>query len=174
MSKLIAVLLAVLFAFFGCMRRPGLTIEALKNGQYRVENFEGIIQLRDGRYEGEPYVEGAASRPVFILSDLSALGDLNGDGVEDAAAILVGNFGGSGTFYYLRAVINQMGKPMDVAGALLGDRIRLESIRISEGMITIGMVEHGQGDPMTSPSAAAVVVYRLQGKQLIQESRNSY
>ncbi len=44
MSKLIAVLLAVLFAFFGCMRHPGLTIEALKNGQYKAESFRTLVK----------------------------------------------------------------------------------------------------------------------------------
>ncbi|MFC1716197.1 hypothetical protein ACFL6S_21170 [Candidatus Poribacteria bacterium] len=76
-KKSIVSLLAITLILFGCTSHPPLTLEALKNAQYKAEDFEGVIQLKDSKYEGAPYVEGAASRPVFTLSGVNAFGDLN-------------------------------------------------------------------------------------------------
>ena len=65
------------------------------------------IQLDGGVWEGEPYQEGATSRPMaHLYSDdtgqpMTALGDLNGDGVDELAAVLAVELGGSGTFMHL-------------------------------------------------------------------------
>ena len=74
-----------------------------------VATYEGIteepITLIDGRWEGEPYVEGGASRPSVGLIDHFVLnGDLNGDGRAEAAALLWSSSGGSGTRLYLAVV----------------------------------------------------------------------
>ncbi|MCB0173146.1 MAG: LysM peptidoglycan-binding domain-containing protein, partial [Anaerolineae bacterium] len=75
-----------------------LTIDQLANATYTGIYDDQEVTLTDGQYEGEPFVEGGASRPTvnFNPNDV-AFGDLNGDGVEDAAVLLSENSGGSGT-----------------------------------------------------------------------------
>ena len=55
-------------------------------------------------------------------------GDINNDGAPDAAVVLAASGGGSGTFYSLEAVVNQYGKPVDIASISLGDRIVVKAV----------------------------------------------
>ena len=112
------------------VNNPKLTAEELKNAEYQGI-YQEPIQLTDGTYEGEPFVEGGASRPTVTFIEPNAgpmaWGDLNGDGVDDAVVLLVENSGGSGSFVYMAAVLNQGGKPENVDTVLLGDRAQVQS-----------------------------------------------
>ena len=55
------------------------------------------VTLTGGRWEGEPFVEGGASRPTVGLVDHFILtGDLDGDGLDEAVTFLWESSGGSG------------------------------------------------------------------------------
>ena len=82
----------------------------------------GRAQLKDGVFE-EPAAPDSATKTKIWLGDLRALGDINGDGAEDALVTLVVDPGGSGTFTYLALVLNENGKARPFAAVLLGDRI---------------------------------------------------
>ena len=57
--------------------------------------YEEPVQLTEGTYTGDPFVEGGASRLGVVFADrYVADGELNGDGAEDAAAILAETSGG--------------------------------------------------------------------------------
>jgi heat shock protein HslJ/LysM repeat protein len=145
-----------------------LTLEALQNASYQGI-YDEPVQLTDGRYEGEPFVPGGASRPTVVLQpEAYAFGDLNGDGVDDAAVILIENSGGSGSFIYLAAVINVGGAPVNVATQLVGDREQVQAISIDGNEITVHMVTHGPNDPMCCPTQEVTKRYRLQGDQLVE------
>jgi hypothetical protein len=80
------------------------------------------VQLEDGFFEGE---DGTVS----LLTAIS--GDLNGDAVDDHAAILVLDSRGSGVFYYLNVLLNDgNGKLGKAREALLGDRIKFDFMDI--------------------------------------------
>jgi hypothetical protein len=148
----------------------GLSPQNLANATYQGI-YEQPVTLVDGVYEGEPFVEGGASRPTVILIDTPiAYGDINGEGQEDAAVLLAENSGGSGTFVYLAAVVNQDGQPVNVATTLLGDRVQVESLKIENDQIVVEMVQAGPDDPMCCPSQRAVKTYELQGDQLVETS----
>jgi len=145
---------------------PSLTLEALKNAEYQSEfPASRKARLTNGAYR-EKIVPGSATELVIILSDKFALGDLNGDGVEDAAVVLVSNPGGSGTFYDLAAVINQNGTPKHVASLLLGDRVKVKSLSIRSGEVAVEMTKHGPKDPMCCPTLEVTQKYKLQGDKL--------
>ena len=150
---------------------PPLTVEMLKNAEYRSEwPAEGVAKLTDGEYQ-EEIVPGAASKLIIVVyPDMHAFGDLDGDGVDDAAVVLATSGGGSGTFISLEAVINDKGTPKYVASAELGDRAKIESVVIESGEITVDMVTHGPDDPMCCPTAEATQKYKLQGDALVQIS----
>jgi predicted small lipoprotein YifL len=149
---------------------PPLTVEMLKNAEYKSEwPAEGVAKLTDGEYQ-EEIVPGAASKLVIALyPDMHAFGDLNGDGVDDAAVVLATSGGGSGTFISLEAVLNEEGRPKHVASASLGDRAQIKSVAIESGEITVDMVTHGPEDPMCCPGGRytrSVAKLRLKERKL--------
>lgn len=145
----------------------GLSPEALRNGTYFIENL-GEIQLTDGTYENK-YGEGATMVDTVELESL-ALGDLNGDGVDDGAVVLWWSGGGSGVFGYLAAVVDEGGMPRQAAIQAIGDRTQIESLAIDNGQIVIQAITHGPEDPMCCPTQQVVDIYELQGDQLVQTS----
>jgi heat shock protein HslJ len=87
---------------------------------------------------------------------------LNGDGLADAAVLLVENSGGSGAFVYLAIVLNNEGIPENTATTLLGDRVSPEAISIVEGEIVLEASTHAPDDPMCCPSQKTRTTYGLQ------------
>ncbi len=145
-----------------------LSVDQLKNASYDGI-YDQPVTLVDGYYEGEPFVEGGASRPtVTFVGDLVAYGDLNGDGVEDAAVLLAESSGGSGTFTYLAAVVNQDGQPVNAGTVLLGDRTQIKSLAIQNGQIVMEIVTQGPDDPMCCPTLKVRKTYSLQDGQLVE------
>ena len=143
-----------------------LTLEQLANGVYLSEWVEGgKVQLTDGFYR-EPLAEDGASELVVTLSEVKAFGDLNADGLEDAAIVLVTNAGGSGTFYELAAIVNQDGTPHQIGSQFLGDRIELQSVAVEEGKVVVQMKTHGTDDPFCCPTVQTTERYQVQGDQL--------
>lgn len=116
--------------------------------------------------DGTPYsVEGSLS------SDGTAFGDLDGDGVPDAAVILAENAGGTGYFYSIAAVINKGGQPVIVAyGATdLGDRPDIKSITIKDGIITVNALVVGSNDAFSNPTQPKTFNYKLVDGKLISQ-----
>jgi len=146
-----------------------LTVAMLKNAEVQGI-YQDPVQLTNGTYEGEPFVEGGASRPTVTFIEPHAIGDLNGDGVDDAAVLLVENSGGSGSFVYLAAILNQEGTPENAGTVLLGDRAQVQSLTIADGQISVTMVTHGPDDPMCCPTQEVQQTYELQDNELVQTS----
>jgi hypothetical protein len=81
-----------------------------------IENatFTGIydepITLDNGRWQGEPFVAGGASRPTAgLATDFYLSGDIAGDGLAEAIVILWENSGGTGSYSYVAVVGLQEG-----------------------------------------------------------------
>jgi hypothetical protein len=147
-----------------------LTLTQLRNATYQGI-YKQPVQLSDGKYEGPPFVEGGASRPTVTLMDrFYALGDVNGDAVPDSAVLLAENSGGSGTFVYVAAVLNQDGQPINVATQLLGDRPDIQSIAIDQGEILINMLVAGPDSPLCCPDLPVSPRFRLEGDKVAEET----
>jgi hypothetical protein len=144
-----------------------LSAAALASATY-TGIYEEPVTLTDGSWQGEPFVEGGASAPtVTLLPEPQASGDLNADGVADAAVLLVENSGGSGSFVYLAAVLNEGGQPVNAATTLLGDGVQVSSLTIEEGRIRVEALTFAPEDPMCCPSVQQTLVYELQGDTLV-------
>ena len=156
--------LLLLSAGAGCGRRaaPPLTAEALRNASYHAEYVEqGRVTLHGGRYEN------AGETPVRItLLDLTAFGDLDGDGAVDAAVLLACETGGSGVFVQLAPVLNRQGRPLNPDTTFLGDRVKVERLRIEVGQVVVDLVTQGPDDPRCCPTRREARFYRLRGRAL--------
>lgn len=139
--------------------------------EYRCEDIQ--VTLKDGEFR-EPIAPDSASENVVQLMDLKAIGDVTGDGVDDAAVLFWNNSGGSGTFIYLAVVTGEDGQVSNLATTLLGDRVQVESLAIESGKIIVDSVQHGPDDPMCCPSEKVREIYALEGDTMDQESREVF
>ncbi|RIK58851.1 MAG: hypothetical protein DCC57_00010 [Chloroflexi bacterium] len=145
----------------------GLELTALQNATY-TGIYDKPVPLHDGRYEGEPFVAGGASRPtVTLAANAVAYGDLTGDGVDEAAVILAESSGGSGTFIYLAAVGLAEGAPHNLATALLGDRVQVEGLAIADEQITFQVLRAGPRAPDCCREEAPTQQWALEGDALV-------
>jgi len=122
----------------------------------------GGVTLQDGRWEGEPFVEGAASRPVVgMVQDFTLTGDLDNDGLDEAVAILWESSGGSGTNSYVAVVGRRDARLVNIATALIGDRVQLRDARIADGRVELDVVQQGPDDAACCPTETATRVWVL-------------
>lgn len=149
-----------------------LTLEQLRNAEYRLPllgDQDTPIRLVDGMGT-LIYGEGATEREtVGLIDDAVAFGDLDGDGNADAAVVVYTSGGGSGSFIYLVAVLDRNGAPSQAARAYLGDRVRVESLSISDGQILAQILAHGPQDGLCCPSVRTTSTFTLHGDRLVQQ-----
>lgn len=148
----------------------GASVEGARNATYRTEFVRsGEVTLVDGEHR-EAAAPGSASQIVIAVQQ-TAIGDLDGDGTDDAAVILTSSGGGSGTFFTLEALISADGGLVNVAGVLLGDRIRVTSVSIDDREVFIDLLVRPDGMPFAQPpSQAKTVRYVLASDELVLSS----
>jgi hypothetical protein len=146
---------------------PPLTFKDLQSFTFALGETSSVaggkVPLTDGKWSD---AEGGSS---FMLLPLHAIGDLDGDGSLDAAAILLESSGGTGSFYYLFAIMNRDGRPVQIGEPeWLGDRTVVQRLTIDrKGVITIRLVTHNDGDPACCPTLKIDDRYRVERGKLI-------
>jgi hypothetical protein len=150
-----------------------LTLDMLKNAEYHSAVLLETIRLENGIYylPLPPLPPGESQNNWFITmrsDDLIVFGDINADGIEDAAVILYSQRGGTGRFVELAAVVNQNGEPYNIASVSLGDREIVNSVNIQNGEIILDMIVHGPTDPLLSGSLKAILKFKLSGMELVK------
>jgi hypothetical protein len=146
--------------------RPAPSWDDLRNATY-AGVLAVPVTLNQGRWVGDPFDPGGASRPTLALVDgLRLVGDLDGDGVPEAVALVVASEGGSGAFVHL-AVVTWRGRSVaSVATARVGDRVQVRSGAIENGRIVLDVLEHGPHDAACCPTAKARRSWLLEGDTL--------
>ena len=130
---------------------------------------EGPVTLVEGQWEGEPYEEGGASRPrAGLVEDFSLVGDLNGDGVNEAVVLIWQSGGGSGTFSYLAVMGRSDDEVNNLATAEIGDRVKLRSGRIDDASIILDVLQQGEGDGACCPTQLATRTWSIIDGQLVE------
>lgn len=142
---------------------PGLTLDSLNSGSYKVPIYNRAIQLVDGKFEGG---SGADYLMAMLLQDKVAFGDLNQDGQPDAAVFMAENGGGSGVFVSLMVVYNKSGVGVQGGIAPIDDRPRITAVSIRAGQVWVEATIHGPGDVMAAPTLGVVEVYQPSGEQM--------
>ena len=115
-------------------------------------SIEAAVFTIDGK--AQPLAKGKLE-----LFGVPTPGDLDGDGDPDAAVLLVATPGGSGTFYYAAAAINDNGTYVGTNAILLGDRVAPQNVAVSNGMIIANYAERKPGEPFTAQPSVGVSKY---------------
>ena len=133
-------------------------------------NFGAASSVEGGKV---PLAHGtwtdSASGSTFTLHPTHALGDLDGDRQPDAVAIVVESTGGTGSFYYLFAIMNRDGSAVQLGEPeWLGDRTVIQRLSIDrKGIISIRYLTHDDNDPACCPTMKIEDRYRVENGKLI-------
>ncbi len=141
----------------GCTTLPAQTAGPVPPEGLDAATVSGIyakpIRLYRGRYVGEPFVSGGASRPtVTLLPEPRALLDVDGDGDPEWLVVLAESSGGSGTFHYLAVMGQTEAGFRSRATVLLGDRVQIERISLEGATIRVDLLAAGKDEPACCPS----------------------
>ena len=121
---------------------------------------DGSVTLQDGLWEGEPYAEGGSSRPrAGLVPEFLVLGDIDGDGRQEAIVGLWWSSGGSGTFQYIALLERTETGVENTFTAPVGDRVRIEGGTIKNGALLLDVIEHGPDEPACCPTQAVTRHY---------------
>jgi hypothetical protein len=141
-----------------------------ENAAYMLDGMH--VELKNGEAEVEA-APGSASKITTKIFGNELKTDLNGDGREDVAFILVQSSGGSGTFYYAVAALNTKDGWVGSDGYLLGDRIAPQATTLSpnpkqKGVVVFNYAERAPNEPMTTPPSIGKSVYLKLDPQTMQ------
>ena len=169
LARIAAAALAVATALLASCAEGGAdapTGDDLARATILTENTEDGTATLDGGEFRAPVAPGSSAEMVIRL-DKWTFGDLDGAGGADAAAITIEEPGGSGSFAYLHAFVNEEGELHDADTAFLGDRIRVEGVSIHDGVIVVAMLDRPADAPyVEAPSLPVIRRFRLAGESL--------
>lgn len=100
-------------------------------------------------------------------------GDLDGDGIADQAFIITEDTGGSGTFFYLTALLKSGKKEIPVGKIFLGDRIAPQSTSFKDGIVTVNFADRKPTDSFVdkpSIGKSLFIIYDKKTKQIMATS----
>jgi hypothetical protein len=152
----------------------GLTLDQLKNMPYQLLNASTPrpVTLSDGGFTSPD-----PASPDYVrarLLDNVAFTDLDGDGKPDAAVLLAENYGGTGNFVSLIAMLNRDGQPRQDASVYIDDRPHINALTAENGVITLDVVVHGPGDPMCCAAQRKVMTFTLTQAGLTAQKVTSF
>ncbi|MBI3011811.1 MAG: hypothetical protein HYY58_04920 [Candidatus Omnitrophica bacterium] len=158
MSRIVCLLAGlVATCVFSEKYASGQAARIFRNATYLMGNEYGVqaATLVDGIHD-EPYL-------YVRYGDQYVYGDFNGDGLKDAAVILMENNGGTAEWYALAFLINDGEKLVHRASRELDDRAVINSMREKDGKVWIDMFVHQDGDCMAGPTKRVRNVYTYDG-----------
>lgn len=145
-----------------------LTVDMLKNAEYTIPEFNNASTLF--KFTDGTSIRGDSTSPDYAdlrMLDFFPFGDLNEDGAQDAAVVIAANYGGTGVFVSIHAVLNENGQPRQAASIAIDDRPQVNKLEVRNGEIFLDAVVHGLEDPMCCPSVSVTRTYRLLGASLV-------
>lgn len=150
-----------------------IVISALTFNKLYEKRAITAMNYKDVEYviEGERVkLDGTKTRYFGNL----AKGDFNGDGIPDLAFIVTQSPGGSGTFYYVVAALqNAQGGYAGTNAIFLGDRIAPQTTEFQNGRIIVNYADRKEGEPMTAiPSVGTSRYFEIQGEIFVENTSN--
>jgi hypothetical protein len=141
-----------------------------QNATYLIDGKE--VTLVNGVAEQEA-APGSATKIVTKYFGNAVNIDLNSDGLMDSGFLLTQDGGGSGTFFYVAAAINNAGSTQGTNAILLGDRIAPQSTNVDPNnplQFMVNYAERKASEPMSAqPSVAVSRTFKLDNGTFVEE-----
>ncbi len=136
-------------------------VAKIRNAEYQLGATDAlrVVQLTDGKFvQGVP---GGTDYLSVNVTDLVASGDLNNDGVNEYAALVAENYGGTGVFVFLTVFSDVNGVPTFQTSTMVDDRPQLNVLSIDNGEIFLDATIHSTEDPFCCPTLRMNRHYRF-------------
>jgi heat shock protein HslJ len=130
----------------------------------------GPVTLTAGEYRA-PAAPGSASEVSARLTDKRAFASVSGRRV--GAAVIATSAGGSGSFSELALLSKRPDGWANTDTVLLGDRVKVNSLAIQNGMVVVRLMVHGPKDPMCCPALAVEKRFLIQDNRLVPVSASA-
>lgn len=137
---------------------PGITLDFIKNSIVNAPEIQRSVQLTDGKFS-ENMADG--STLMVYLNENVAFGDINSDGIGDAAFLIVESMGGTGIFYSISAILSSNQGFTQTNSRFIDDRAIIHSLVIENGEVILKANVHAFDDPMVNPTVTMTKTYRL-------------
>ncbi len=128
--------------------------------QLVAKDSHPTVQLKGGEYRSGGNPASPDYADVRLLPNM-AFGDLNGDGQGDAAIMMAENYGGTGVFVSLVAVLNAGGQPVQAGAVTIDDRPMVNILAIQDREILLDVKVHGPNDPACCAALPVQEAYAL-------------
>lgn len=153
--------------------RPSKSIQGDYIDKLDVQNSTYIIEgkyitLKNG-YNEQEIAPGSASKLITRYFGNKVSADFNDGGMGnlDSAFLLSQDGGGSGTFYYIAALVSEGDKYIGTNAILLGDRIAPQTTEFKDGGIVVNYADRRPGEPFSvQPSIGVSRYFRIYGREL--------
>jgi len=136
-------------------------VQEIRNTPYQLGATDTlqVVPLTDGKFEqGTP---GSDDFISAVMTEFVAVGDLNEDGTEEAAALVSENYGGTGVFVFLAVYSQVDGTWTYQTSSMVDDRPQLNALSIANDEIFLDAVIHGADEPMCCPTVRTTRHYRF-------------
>lgn len=134
----------------------------------RVTFHSGVLQkeiVLEGGEFSEPAAPGSASQNMVRIVEMVPAG-LH-DGRKTRILVLGSETGGSGTYIEL-ALMAFIGEGWKITDSLLlGDRVRVEGIEVSESEVAVNILAHGENDPQCCPTKKSTRKFHISSLHLV-------
>ena len=164
-----AIVFAIfIFLFIFLKKSEAPTLPNVFDPQNAAYDLDGEkVTLTNGRFEGEAAPGSAAKTEVFIFFIFS-LGALDQDVSDAAAVLIVDPPGGTGTFFYVSALINKPEKAESVNSIFLGDRISPQNISIVNGEVLVNYAKRKDDEPFSAKPSIGVTARIIMKNGLLE------
>lgn len=139
--------------------------DVMKNAVYRIDST--TVKLNHGLWIFKDALDEKAAKrinpydffdgPYYVRYENGAIGDLNSDGIQDVIAVLGVNYGGTGYYPYLAALLFQKDGTYRYAALYkFEDRDSVKALSIHRGIIIVKAVLHSPDDPYCCPTVHTI------------------
>jgi len=154
-GRVLCAMAILILAMAGNLSAASSVSVAADPGEATYQIGEDLVSLAKGRSEKEA-APAAAMRVVTTLIEEPVSGDLNGDGVEDAAVWLLQQSGGTGSFLYVAVALNIEGRYVGTNAVFVGDRIVPQAMHIRNGVLSVTYADRHRDEPMAARPSVSV------------------
>jgi len=149
-----------------------LNEETIKNFRYHLKYSGQIVTLKNGEYKTQLRPGNEEDIKNYISVKIEKYGIFKPNfSLPFAIVILSENFGGSGVFFEITALVNENGKIVQTNSIKLGDRVVVKDLKFQPGFVTfrdrerdsiyLSLLTHRETDPSCCPTKLEMLCFTL-------------